>query len=280
MPQPKLSAEEQDILEANLAKTEGEFGPLWKESVLQGLVDPPNIRAARRARKAFITQDEETLAMIERAVKLSEEEDPVLILGESGTGKELLANIVHGSRKGPFVAVNVCAITDTLFESELFGHVRGSFTGADKDRDGLIKQAEGGTLFLDEIGDMSLSIQTKLLRMIQAKKYRKVGANVELDVKCRIVTATHQNIPKMVRDKTFRIDLFERLQVFKLRIKPLRERPQDILLHVKPEMIADIYAKLGASTNLVFSGNVRQLLNVKRRWEVFGKEDIEPEDVL
>jgi transcriptional regulator with PAS, ATPase and Fis domain len=170
--------------------------------------------------------------------------------------------ILHGIRLGQFVAVNTCAVTDTLFESELFGHVRGSFTGADQERKGLIAQASNGTLFLDEIGDLPLQLQPKLLRVIQQRTYRKVGSNVDEEVKCRIIAATHQDLPAMVKRKEFRLDLYERLAVFTLRIKPLRERRQDIKL-LWPGYPPEI-----DGTEL--AGNVRELLNMKLRKEVLG----------
>jgi len=274
----KLSLEEQDKLVEQLSKQDG-GSTLLTQAVLQGIIDPPNVRHLRNAVKAFVTKDPDTQRMKERCIKLSTFDDPVLIIGESGTGKELLARILHGERKGFFTALNVCAITDTLFESELFGHVRGSFTGADKDREGLIKAAEGGTLFLDEIGDMSPHIQSKLLRVLNERVYRKVGSNFNEQVKCRIVAATHRNLAMMIASGEFRLDLFERLQVFKLRIKPLRERKEDLVLYTGEEFLKRLKWILNG-TDFQWSGNVRQVLNLKRRWEVFGDEEITKEDVL
>jgi two-component system response regulator PilR (NtrC family) len=162
----------------------------------------------------------------------------------------------------------------------LFGHVKGSFTGADKDRVGLIEHAEGGTLFLDEIGDMPIQLQAKLLRVINNKKYRRVGSNVDIELGCRIVAATHRDLKAMVRDNTFRLDLMERLQVFRLRLKPLRDRMGDMPLYVGDEF-AGIVNKLTMipHAHQLFSGNVRQLLNLKERYDAFGNGEVTIDDI-
>lgn len=254
-------------------------GNLLTQLQLQGVIDPPHVRYHRNAIKAFKTQDQDTERVKEKAVTLAKHEEPVLILGESGTGKELLARIIHGERHGKFVGVNVCAVTDTLFESELFGHVKGAFTGADRDREGLIKEAEGGTLFLDEIGDMPLLLQAKILRVIQERVYRRVGASSTTPFNCRIVAATHRNIPEMISAKEFRLDLYQRLNVFNLRVRPLRVRQGDIPLYVSPEFIEALNCMVPDPNIRIFSGNIRQLLNLERRWTVFGREEITVEDV-
>ena len=148
---------------------------------------------------------------------------PVLILGESGTGKELIARALHGARTGRFIAINCAAISENLLESELFGHVKGSFTGAFNDRAGLLLTATSGTAFLDEIGDLPYGLQAKLLRAIQNRVIRRVGSNEDEEINCRIVAATHQDIESELNEK-FRLDLYYRLSTFKLRLKPLRER--------------------------------------------------------
>lgn len=268
----RLPEDQQDIIAAELEK---KGGTLLAQSILNGIIDPANIRNMRRSLKAFQTTDNDTQRTKDKAAILAKRDEPVMLLGESGTGKDLLAHIIHGDRKGEFVAVNVCAVTDTLFESELFGHVRGSFTGADKDRVGLIEQAANGTLFLDEIGDMPLDLQAKLLRVIHNRVYRRVGSNVNMEMACRVVVATHRDLPTMIREGKFRLDLYERLSVFQLRLKPLRERWCDAELYVGKEFVEKL-----RNLPCRFSGNVRQLLNLKLRCDVFGDEELNGEATL
>ncbi|MBI4791508.1 MAG: sigma-54-dependent Fis family transcriptional regulator, partial [Deltaproteobacteria bacterium] len=171
--------------------------------------------------------------LLQKAKLVAQSDASVLILGESGTGKEILANAIHRASTrstGLFVAVNCAAIPEALLESELFGHTKGSFTGAAKNYDGLFKTANHGTLFLDEIGDMPLSLQVKLLRVLQEKQVRPVGATTAIDVDARIISATHRNIEAEVREKTFREDLFYRLNVVSIEIPPLHKRREDIPL--------------------------------------------------
>lgn len=155
----------------------------------------------------------------------------VLIVGETGTGKELVAKELHlrgPRRNGPFVALDVNAIPETLLEAELFGHVRGAFTGAERDRVGLVEQANGGTLFLDEVGEISLPVQARLLRFLQERRYRRVGESQERAVDVRLVAATNRDLGAMIRSGEFREDLFYRLSVIQVKIPPLRERREDI----------------------------------------------------
>jgi transcriptional regulator with GAF, ATPase, and Fis domain len=200
----------------------------------------------------------------------------VLIRGESGTGKELLAKAVHetSARAGkPFVKVHCAALSANLLESELFGHVKGAFTGAHKDKVGRFEAADGGTLFLDEIGDVSLDVQTKLLRVLQEKTFERVGSSEPMEVNVRILAATHQNLEELIRKTRFREDLFYRLNVFPIRMPPLRERIEDI-----PEL-AQHFVRLSAQRNrkevthidddvlvalksYAWPGNIRQLENV------------------
>ena len=163
--------------------------------------------------------------------RLAHAQANILILGESGTGKEVIANLLHqlGPRsKKSFVAVNCAAIPETLLESELFGHERGSFTGATSRREGLFHEADGGTLFLDEIGDMPLALQSKLLRVLQDKVVRSVGATINKKVDFRLIAATHRDLKRAVKEEHFRSDLYYRLSVVPLEIPPLRHRPDDI----------------------------------------------------
>ncbi|MBL8818863.1 MAG: sigma-54-dependent Fis family transcriptional regulator [Planctomyces sp.] len=202
------------------------------------------------------------LSMIERAAR---SELPVLLRGESGTGKELVARELHNMssrRNGPFIAVNTAAIADSLSESELFGHVRGAFTGADRAREGVFKAASGGTLFLDEIGDMSASVQTRLLRVLQEGLIQPVGATDPVRVDVRIISATHQDLEQAIVDRAFRQDLYFRLKGIELHLPPLRSRQEDILLLARTFLGGERYLSAEAVTALLqyaFPGNVREL---------------------
>jgi len=167
----------------------------------------------------------------------------VLILGESGTGKELVAKSIHFAgifRSKPFIPVDCGSLVPTLIESELFGHVRGAFTGATNPKDGLLAIAEGGTVFLDEIGELPVDLQAKLLRAIQEKEIRPVGSVKRVPIHVRILAATNRDLQNAVADGTFRRDLFFRLNVLTLRIPPLRERRQDI-----PLLVAHFLERIG-----------------------------------
>jgi DNA-binding NtrC family response regulator len=207
----------------------------------------------------------------------------VLVVGETGTGKELVARMVHArSRRGdqPFVAVNCCGIPETLLESELFGHVRGSFTGAVRDNAGLVRRAEGGTLFLDELGDMSLRMQAVLLRFAESGEVQPVGSTSS--ARChdvRLLAATHRDLGALVRDGSFRQDLYYRVNVLLVRVPPLRERSSDIaqLLHHFIRRACEAYKRSAptlsreAEERLIafdWPGNVRQLRSVAERLAV------------
>jgi two-component system response regulator HydG len=171
--------------------------------------------------------------VFEQVRALSDSDASVLLVGESGTGKELVARAIHhnsGRRDGPFVAVNCAAIPENLLESELFGHEKGAFTGADRKRRGLFAEANGGTLFLDEVGDLPLGLQAKLLRALQDKAVRPVGGSQDVQLDLRLLTATHRDLPAMVAEGRFREDLYYRLAVIPLRLPSLRERGEDIML--------------------------------------------------
>ena len=179
-----------------------------------------------------------------QAEKLARNQAPVFIHGESGTGKEVIARYIHGlgaRAAGPFVPVNCGAISPELMESEFFGHRKGSFTGAGTDKEGLFQAANGGTLFLDEIGELPLAMQVKLLRAIQERAVRPVGAHAEEPVDVRILSASHQDLGRLVAEGRFRQDLFFRINVITLRVPPLRERREDI-----PELATHILARLAA----------------------------------
>jgi two-component system response regulator PilR (NtrC family) len=211
--------------------------------------------------------------------RVARSQAPVHIFGESGTGKELVAKLIHESgprRDGPFVPVNCGAIPTELMESELFGHKRGSFTGAVSDKRGLIQSAEGGTLFLDEIADLPLHMQVKLLRVIQEKAVRPVGEQLEVGVDVRVLSATHKTLSKLVAEGKFREDLFYRVNVIELRVPSLRERPEDV-----PELAEAVLRRLSrrmkiappllsqnaleALESYYFPGNVRELENILER---------------
>lgn len=208
--------------------------------------------------------------------RLSQSSATVLITGESGTGKELVANALHrhSPRAGmPFVALNTAAIPRDLLESELFGHERGSFTGAQSTRRGRFEQAEGGTLFLDEIGDMPLDLQTRLLRVLSDGHYYRVGGHQPLKANVRVIAATHQDLEARVRAGQFREDLFHRLNVIRMKLPPLRDRKEDIPLLIKhflQKSARDLQvetkqvspAAMHALVGLAFPGNVRQLENL------------------
>lgn len=211
--------------------------------------------------------------------KVSEFKTTVLILGESGTGKELIAKAVHfnsGRRNSPFIAVNCGAIPENLLESELFGHVKGAFTDAQIDKAGLFEQADGGTLFLDEIGEMPLSLQVKLLRVLQEEEIRRVGGIMAKKVNVRVLSATSKNLEQEVAAGRFREDLYFRLNVFTLNLPPLRERMEDIPLLVDHflEKHGATMGKLGmrpaaatlkALMEYRWPGNVRELENFIER---------------
>ncbi|RYZ90423.1 MAG: sigma-54-dependent Fis family transcriptional regulator [Proteobacteria bacterium] len=202
--------------------------------------------------------------------KLASHDNSVLITGETGTGKELVARAIHGNSERadkPFVAINCAAIPENLLESELFGHIKGAFTGASHDRKGSFQLAEGGTLLLDEIGDMSLSLQAKLLRTLQEKEITPLGSNKSIKINVRFLAATHQNLPAMIAKKEFREDLYYRLNVVEIRLPALRERLSDIpilakhFLDQKPLSPA-AQAKLQEHS---WPGNIRELKNVIER---------------
>jgi two-component system nitrogen regulation response regulator GlnG len=206
----------------------------------------------------------------------------VLITGESGTGKELVARALHehSPRAGkPFVALNTSAIAAELLESELFGHERGAFTGAESRRIGRFEQADGGTLFLDEIGDMSPALQTRLLRVLAESEFYRVGGQSSITVDVRVIAATNQDLAKAVRDGRFREDLFHRLNVMRINTPPLRQRREDIPVLIE-HYLAEAGSELGAATKTInpdameilmrydWPGNVRQLVNATRRLTV------------
>lgn len=220
--------------------------------------------------------------------KISRSQAPVFITGESGVGKEVVANLIHqlSSREdGPFIAINCGAISEELLEHELFGHIKGCFSGATEDKLGLIQAADGGSLFLDEIAELSLAMQVKLLRAVQEKKIRPLGSDREIDVDFRIISASHQNLEQLVQLGKFRQDLFFRIHVMDIFVAPLRERKNDILI-LAEYFMKNICAEwqiepkvFSAETKQFllqhpFLGNVRELKNMIERAITLSDSDV------
>lgn len=258
---------------------------------IKGLVKAQNLMNAAEGEKkdsSFIGES----SSIERIRMIVDRIAPsmatVLITGESGTGKEVVARLIHSRSSvssGPFMAINIGGVPENLIESELFGYEKGAFTGADGRKPGLFELASGGTLFLDEIGDMLLSLQVKILRVLQEKKITRLGGTSEIPINARIVAATNRNLEDMVKNGTFREDLFYRLNVVRIQIPPLRERPDDI-----PVLAQAILSKYSVSMGMrvkgfsgealdalrmhPFYGNVRELENVIERAMIFSDSDM------
>ena len=245
--------------------------------------DPGNIVASSASMR-------EVLEMVARVAPT---DATVLVQGESGTGKELIARAVHQNSKrkdGPFIPINCGALPENLLESELFGHVKGAFTGAHQNKKGLFEEADGGTLFLDEIGEMMLSTQVKLLRVLQDSEVRRVGGNTSVKVDVRVVAATNQKLQQRVKDGEFREDLYYRLQVIPIFLPPLRERQEEILPLVN-HYLGIISQKMGKPIKglapktekglMAYSwpGNIRELINAVERAVILArKEVVETED--
>jgi two-component system, NtrC family, nitrogen regulation response regulator GlnG len=255
----------------DVAKATELIGRAVDESLREPLTDERSTQMPEMLGQASAMQD------VFRAIgRLSQSVVTVLITGESGSGKELVANALHKHSPragGPFVAINTAAIPKDLLESELFGHERGAFTGAQTTRRGRFEQADGGTLFLDEIGDMPFDLQTRLLRVLSDGQFYRVGGHSPMRSNVRIIAATHQELEDRVRAGTFREDLFHRLNVIRLRLPPLRERREDIPalakfflqksareLGVEAKRFSD--AALARLMQFDFPGNVRQLENI------------------
>ena len=249
-------------------------------SIVQNKNSLISIELEDNIEKKFIGASKDIRDIINLALKVSNDRDiNIMITGENGTGKEIVARIIHhaSERKNkPFFPVNSAAIPETLLESEFFGHRKGAFTDARENRRGYFELANGGSLFLDEIGDMPFSLQAKLLRAIEEKRIKQVGSDKEFEVDIRIISATNQNIEKLIEDKKFRIDLYHRINSFMIHITPLRERSEDIeplLLHFikmfakkKNKMIPKINRNIIKELKKYhFPGNVRELKNITER---------------
>jgi len=231
--------------------------------------------APELVQKGFITNDREMISILSRLEQIADSTAPVLLMGESGTGKTQIARMIHEQSQRaekPLVEVNCAAIPEQLLESELFGHVKGAFTGATQSRKGRFQAANGGTLLLDEIGEIPLHLQAKLLRAIQDQRFEPVGSDSTVEVDVRVVSATNQDLRKMVNEGQFRADLFYRLAVVPIKIPPLRERVGDIpllLKHFCTDLTARGYPNDVACTpdamrmmmDYPWPGNVREMIN-------------------
>ena len=225
--------------------------------------------------------------LLETVAQVAPSEATVMILGESGTGKELIAGAIHFNsprKSGPFIKINCAAIAETLLESELFGHEKGAFTGADRRKEGRFVQSHGGSLFLDEVSEMPLTMQAKLLRVLQEREITRVGGEKVIKVDVRLIVATNKNLPDMINDRTFREDLYYRLHVVGLEIPPLRERREDIPLLAGHFL--EVFTKKNrkeikgytpkAMDYLIrhdWPGNVRELMNVVERGVILARTD-------
>lgn len=255
----------------------------------RALSENMDLKAQLGARYEFDNIVAESPAMqevCEMIKRVAPSDTTVLVYGESGTGKELVAQAihVHSRRKNKkFLAVNCAALPELLLESEMFGHVKGAFTGASSDKEGLFEAADGGTLFLDEISSMSLGIQSKLLRMLQEKEVRRVGSNTTIEIDARVIAATNVRLEEKIEDQTFREDLYYRLSVIPIEIKPLRERPEDTMPLVRhfirqglPEgaelttIEPDVRSLL---EQYAWPGNVRELDNAVKHAMTFARNN-------
>jgi Nif-specific regulatory protein len=235
--------------------------------------------AARYHPKEIIGQSKVMYEIFSLMEKVHDKTIPVLILGESGTGKELIANFLHyhsPRKEGPFIRFNCAALPESLAESELFGHEKGAYTGAINKRLGRFEEADKGTLFMDEVGELSLAVQAKLLRVLQSRQFERVGSNQTITVDIRLIAATNRDLTKMIKDGSFREDLYYRLNIFPVVMPPLRERGSDILLLA--DYFVEKYAKrydipvrristpaIDALMSYHWPGNVRELENVIER---------------
>ena len=248
--------------------------------------------SGRPAAQGLVGRSPAFARMLSLVMRVAPSEAAVMLLGETGTGKELVARVIHeGSPRadGPFVAVDCSGLTETLFESELFGYEKGAFTGATHRKLGLVEAASGGTLFLDEIGELPLSLQVKLLRLLETGTYRRVGGVETLRADFRLVSATHRNLAAMVKAETFRRDLFFRINTFPVHTPSLRERPEDLpllaeslLARVAPSRKLRLTeAALEALTAMPFEGNIREMRNLLERASLLADGDeIEPRHLV
>ncbi|MBK9954865.1 MAG: sigma 54-interacting transcriptional regulator [Rhodocyclaceae bacterium] len=248
--------------------------------------------SSRPAAQGLVGRSPAFQRMLELVARAAPSEAAIMLLGETGTGKELVARVIHEASPragGPFVALDCSGLTETLFESELFGYEKGAFTGATHRKQGLVEAASDGTLFLDEIGELPLSLQVKLLRLLETGTYRRVGGIETLRAEFRLVSATHRNLAAMVKDETFRRDLYFRINTFPVRTPALRERPEDLplltaslLARVAPKrMLRLTPAALTSLADMPFEGNIRELRNLLERASLLADGDeIEPRHLV
>lgn len=282
------------------ATREGAFGYLTKpfdsrlllREIAEALrITGPQEETSEKAwRRQVVTRSTRMEEVLGQAEMVARSDVSVLIQSESGTGKELLARMIHEESpraKHPFLAINCSAVPESLLESELFGHSKGAFTGATRDHPGLFQAASGGTLFLDEVGDMPLGFQAKLLRVLQEKEVRPVGATRSVPIDVRIISATHQNLLEAVHERRFREDLYYRLNVVEFELPPLRERPEDIPLlaaHFLKQLAAESKEPtkhfapdaLDQLVSAPWPGNVRQLRNIVEQCSVLSRTSVIP----
>lgn len=245
--------------------------------------------AETKSESEFVTRNPAVLKQLDVARQIADSSLSVLIEGESGTGKEMLAQFIHNlsnRRAKPFIKVSCAALPETLLESELFGHVKGAFTGAIKDREGRFQAADGGTILLDEVGELPQSVQVKLLRFLQNKEYERVGENVTRKVDVRVIAATNRKLSVAIQEGTIREDLYYRLNAVRIELLPLRERPDDVLIliqhfikkHSEGKNIEVSSEALRLLITYRWPGNIRELENVIERGVVFAKDGlIKPE---
>ncbi|MBT8046290.1 MAG: sigma-54 dependent transcriptional regulator, partial [Pontiella sp.] len=255
-------------------------------------ISPDSHIEAKKYFGNIVAESDQMVNVCEMIKRVAPTKTTIMITGESGTGKELVAEAVHSfsaRSEGPFLPVNCAALPDTLIESELFGHVKGTFTGANAHKEGLFEASRGGTLFLDEINSIPHGLQSKLLRAIQNKKIRKVGGTEEFDVDVRILAASNRNLESMVKEGSFREDLFYRLSVISIDIPPLKQRPEDILPLAQhfisqevgsgehPAIDNDVLPIL---QSYAWPGNVRELQNVIQHCLTFMQDNKITKDTL
>jgi NtrC-family two-component system response regulator AlgB len=266
----------------------------WEHHQLVREVDELRQRLNTGADDGIITRSNAMREQLDLAARVADSTMSVMVEGESGTGKELIAGLIHrrsARANGPFVKVNCAALPETLLESELFGHVKGAFTGAAKDRSGRFEAADGGTIFLDEIAEISSTIQVKLLRVLQSKEFEPLGTNETRRVDVRIVAATNRDLDAALKEGSLREDLFYRLNAVRIKLSPLRERPEDIPLLLQhfllrfskgaPPVISD--EAMRALRLYRWPGNVRELEHVVERAILLAGETVEvahlPEEI-
>ncbi|MFA7128291.1 MAG: sigma-54 dependent transcriptional regulator [Sphaerochaeta sp.] len=267
---------------------------LVEAQTLRNMVESETRNVTEDDKQIFVGESSSIKKIKEVIARISDTNSTVLITGESGTGKEVVAREIHASspvNDGPFVAINIGGVPENLLESELFGYEKGAFTGAGSRKTGMFELASGGTLFLDEIGDMPLSLQVKILRVLQDRRITRLGGTDPMPINARIIAATNKDLEQYVREGKFREDLFYRLNVVRITIPPLRERREDI-----PLLAAGILRRLnrqmghkvtGFTTEALqilcnhdFFGNVRELENILERAVIFANEDeIHPDDL-